>query len=856
MSLSPIAKVRSSIISVPLITAIIVALCVLLYWQSGQIQKQQEWIDHSYQVKLEVEGLNRSLREAESTQRAMLLTGSGEAQLQEDFALLLKSVMTHYEKLKVLVSDNPDQSKLVEDVYESLTKRLEMLDKNARDLINMDQVERSARILVGVKLTKEVEDGFEKIRDAEKKLLTIRSMELRASATRLLLFATCGSALGLGVMLLSVYQENKNRKQRAIYQSRLSDARDTALDSVQATSIFVASVSHEIRTPMNGVLGAADLLQQDRRLDRGQRELVETIRYSGEALLNLINDILDLSKLQAGKMDFHSEDFYLTEILDETLNLFSDAAGRKHLELAYRIDPDVPKHLRGDARRLRQVLVNLVGNAVKFTERGSVYVEVGQRIQNGEAPVFRFQVIDTGPGISLEEQKQLFVPFSQVNAALSRRHSGTGLGLAISREIVQRLGGSMGLESSPGSGSTFWFTALFEVAQMQEDAHERLCNGGTLLLVEGRDLTSESITQHVQTWGMQVVSVPDLHSLKTLPTISGLAVIVIGQPLGASWKDVTEQLAKRNDAKGQPWFLLSYPHEQPSADLLAANRIKACLRFPFRPSDLYDLLVNDRVNSETDVEEVPMPVGRVLLVEDNPINQRIFGRQLEMLGLDLVICGDGHEGVEARINGNFDVILMDCQLPTLDGFEATRQIRAWEEETGKRRIPIIAVTAHVMTGDAEACYQAGMDDYLPKPFDLVKLRRKLGPWLQSAVTNPVEEVASLEILDKEQLGNCLSGELEFDTDLIKSVFNELALRRMDMEKAMLNEDDAAWKGSAHRSVGTTSTLGFVALAAELSLAEHDDDDKAKRAACLKKIDVLISQTKEKLKAMDLLPIDS
>lgn len=251
-----------------------------------------------------------------------------------------------------------------------------------------------------------------------------------------------------------------------------------------------------------------------------------------------------------------------------------------------------------------------------------------------------------------------------------------------------------------------------------------------------------------------------------------------------------------------------------------------------------------------------MPVGRVLLVEDNPINQRIFGRQLEMLGLDLVICGDGHEGVEARINGNFDVILMDCQLPTLDGFEATRQIRAWEEETGKRRIPIIAVTAHVMTGDAEACYQAGMDDYLPKPFDLVKLRRKLGPWLQSAVTNPVEEVASLEILDKEQLGNCLSGELEFDTDLIKSVFNELALRRMDMEKAMLNEDDAAWKGSAHRSVGTTSTLGFVALAAELSLAEHDDDDKAKRAACLKKIDVLISQTKEKLKAMDLLPIDS
>ncbi len=860
-SAAPPAEIRSSTVIIPLITAIIVALCALLYWQTGRLREQQNWVSHSYQVKLEIEELDRSLREAESMQRAMLLSGGGGVALQKNFSSLLSAVRGHFDNLEYLVDDNPAQLKLVEEFSILLMKRLITLEQNARELINSGESERAARMLRGVAEGDAVEQSLERIRASEAALLNERSEGASASASTLFVLATGGSTLGLAVMLLAFVQERRNGKLRERYQERLAEARDTALDSVQATSIFVASVSHEIRTPMNGVLGAADLLQQDRRLDRRQRELVETIRSSGEALLDLINDILDLSKLQAGKMDFVTEDFSLTEVLDETLNLFSQVAGRKSLELAHRIDPDIPGYLRGDARRLRQVLVNLVGNAVKFTDQGSVLVEVDQRAGDKGRPVLRFRVVDTGPGISAEEQEQLFIPFSQVNAALSRRHRGTGLGLAISREIVQRLSGTMGLESTPSSGSAFWFTAVFEDAETREDSCGRLCNGGTLLLIEGRDLTTGSIVPHVQAWGMQVVTAPDLDALRSLPPLPNLAAVVIGQPLGASWRNIADEVAKRRDGGQSRRFLLSYPHEQPLEDELASGGIEACLRFPFRPSDLYNLLAEEGKAPASEDIAVALASARVLLVEDNLTNQRVFSRQLEALGLMAEIRGDGHEGVAARMAGVFDVILMDCQLPTMDGFEATRRIRAWEVETGATRIPIIAVTAHVMTGDAEACYQAGMDDYLSKPFDLAKLRRKLEPWLseQKAKNIPkvlevlevLEVLSPIRVLDVKQLNECITGDIDWDCDLIGTALEETLLRRAEMERALLNGNDAEWRAASHRAVGSAATLGFGALAAELRASEQDDGDEVRRKEALARIDDLVRRTREELAALGL-----
>jgi signal transduction histidine kinase len=522
-------------VSVPLITGIIVALCGGLYWQTGELRGRQNWIQHSYEVKLQIEELDRAMRQAESVQRAILLTGQNEGELQGSFSSLLVSVADHSQKLTDLVSDNVSQSRLTKELSKLLTDRVAILRSNAADLVHSaPSDERSKRILSGVTAANAFEAQLAKIRDSEEVLLNHRTDDARVASARLLTLAIGGSALGLAVLALAVVQERRNRRIRDRYLNRLAEARDTALDAVHATSTFVATVSHEIRTPMNGVLGAADLLRQDSRLDRRQRELVETIHYSGEALLDLINDMLDLSKLQAGKMDFSNEEFSLAHVLEECMALFADSAGRKRLELAHRVDPEVPHRFKGDPLRLRQVLLNLVGNAVKFTERGSVVVDVSYRDGEDGRPVLRFRVSDTGPGIAPEEQERLFLPFGQVNAALSRRHAGTGLGLAISMEIVQRLGGTIGVESKPGSGSVFWFTARLENAAASEIGSERLCRGGSLLLLEGRELTAGTIEQHVLAWGMKVRVVPDLRALEVLPEIADLAAGG-GGPGGRWW---------------------------------------------------------------------------------------------------------------------------------------------------------------------------------------------------------------------------------------------------------------------------------------------------------------------------------
>ncbi|WP_345715390.1 ATP-binding protein [Luteolibacter yonseiensis] len=844
-------------ISVPLITAIIVALCWLLYWQTDELRGRQRWIEHSYEVKLEVEELDRSFRELEGVQRAIWLTGKTGNGLQDRASQLHVKLEEHELKLRQLVADNAAQGLLVEELSRLLDIRMSIMSRNADELAGLDEQDRTDRIMSGVLAANAVEGQLEKIRVSEQRLLDERAKGVADGNKRVLTLAFGGSLLAVFVMLLTVYRDRKNRQVRDRYLARLAEARDTALDAVQATSTFVATVSHEIRTPMNGVLGAADLLRQDTRLDRRQRELVETIHYSGEALLDLVNDILDLSKLQAGKMDFATEEFSLSHVLEESMALFADAAGRKQLELAHRIAPEVPHKLKGDPMRLRQVLLNLVGNAVKFTERGSVVVDVSCRGGDDNRLVLRFRVSDTGPGIPAEEQGRLFVPFGQVNAAINRRHSGTGLGLAISMEIVQRLGGTIGVESKPGTGATFWFTARFEDAGVMEKGAERLCGGGTLLLLEGRDLTAGTIEQHVLGWGMKVRIVADLKSLETLPEIPDLAVVLIGRVTDASWRELMARISTRRDARDIPRFLLSAPHEAPEEHEIAANGVQACLRFPFRPSDLYNLLADERPEPAAHKQqEGALPHARILLVEDNQINQRVFSRQLEMLGMDMIVRDDGQKGVDARIAGDIDLILMDCQLPTMDGFEATRRIRSWEAKTGALRVPIIAVTAHVMSGDAEACFQAGMDDYLPKPFDLVKLRRKLGQWLQRANETASEGPAWVKpapprTLDSQQLGECLTGNEELDHDLIGAALEETGRRHDEMTKAFHEANDRLWKAAAHQGVGTAATMGFAELAEHFRKAEMEKDGN-QRELLLERLGALIEKTRQSLIVLGLL----
>jgi signal transduction histidine kinase/CheY-like chemotaxis protein/HPt (histidine-containing phosphotransfer) domain-containing protein len=844
-------------ISVPLVAGIVIALCGLLVWKTDHLRKQQQWVEQSYQVRVEVETVDRSLREAESVQRAFLLT-QGDSDLMDRFKGFRRNAIAHLAELRKLVADNPMQAAQVARLAGLLEERLQGLERNATELKLLSVEQREARFREGIALADRIDREVEKIREYENRVLEERAGDAARSETRMLVMAFSGSSFGVVVLFLTAWLERRRREENNRYQARLAEARDAALDAVKTTSNFVASVSHEIRTPMNGVLGAADLLFHDARLNGKQRELVETIRISGQSLLDLINDILDLSKLRAGKMDFVREDFTLSDTIEEVLSLFADPAGRKRLDLTYRIAPEVPQAVCGDARRLRQVLINLVGNAIKFTDRGSVLIEVDMRAGEKGRLVLRFRVTDTGPGISAEQQERLFEPFTQVNASLSRRHHGTGLGLAISREIVHHFEGSMGVESQLGEGAAFWFTACFHAAHSAEHPSTRLCRGGALLLIEGRYQTAHSIEHHALAWGMKVIVVSDTSGLKALSPVKDLVAVVIGQPLGSSWQKMAALLQTRPDLENAPRFVLAPLHESIPQEQLEAAGVRDTLRFPFRPSDLYNLLADERsgapsghgelISRSPEAFRIEWPEAKILLVEDNPVNQRVFTRQLEALGLKVDIREDGPDGVEARCNGGYDAILMDCQLPTMDGFEASRQIRAWESQQNAKRVPIIAVTAHVMAGDAEACFQAGMDDYLPKPFDLSKLQRILGRWLPQADGHEPKAVAPASsaqggVLDVPQLEACLIGDADADAELLEMSLSEAEDRLREMRESLDYDDDEKWRLSSHRAKGSCATLGFRELAAFFEKAEHRAVTSTDRAVLLEETEASLGRTR-------------
>lgn len=850
-------------VSFALIITIILALCYLLFRQAGAWRSQQQSVEHSHQVRLEIEELDRSLREAESTQRAMLLFEAEESpELRAKYEAFRSLVSSNLARLQSLVSDNPQQLAEVDKLAGKMAARIATLERNRRELRQLDGIARQDRLALGVEQTEAIDEALRVIRDNETRLLENRSEAARTATRQLLSIAGFGSAAGVVVLVLTFLLDQRNRRMQRAYQDKLAEARDAALDSVKTTSNFVASVSHEIRTPMNGILGASDLLSLDPRLGKEQLELVEVIRRSSESLLALINDILDLSKLQAGKMDFVPEDFTLIELLDEVLALFTGPAGRKQLELTYRVEPDIPRVLRGDPNRLRQVLVNLVGNAVKFTDAGSVVVSISRMTVGDGRPVLRFRVTDTGPGLSDEEQALLFQPFSRVNPSLAARHGGTGLGLAISREIVQRLEGSMGVESAPGCGATFWFTVRFAMAESPERPSGRLGDGGAVLLVEGREQTARSIEDHVTAWGMRVCHIADLAELSVTPPIEALKAVVVGNPLGGSWREAAQVISRRPDLAAAKVLVMAAPGETLPPDELARLGVHGRLRFPFRPSDLYNQLAKEDGDHAvaTDAPEEPqerLPKVRVLLVEDNPVNQRVFSRQLEALGLEVAICSDGAEGVEARTRGTEALILMDCQLPVIDGFEATRRIRQWEADHGKPRLPIIAVTAHVMVGDAEACFQAGMDDFLPKPFDLAKLRRVVGRWLHGRADAPPVEMAKTsrddepQWIDFSQFEACLTGDAEGDNELIKMALNEAEDRIAEMHAALAAGDEDSWRRAAHRGRGSSATLGLVALADAFTRCENDGGPASDRTTALADLGGLLGFTRRMLATRDL-----